>query len=680
MLKIFCQLRIKLSRVNDLAEVTKLVTAHGQRLERMGRRYRSHPVLAAMIAEEKNQVAASFSRIGQPGYSREMNVVSAQQELFERLENVVEEETDKKAWELISKTLESKLALRLISFVERSAQASFDVRSSISSASTIELGITRFSSEKACHYIASFESVKKNILQSQVDGLFTLHSTIFCLFKIRDLKTEITLTAREAATGQIARQVAHDIESPIAGLEESIRQLTGLGETERVAFRNSITRIKDIVASLRLKRDEPRRIQTEAGTVELLSSVIESIVSQKRLEYRARLHIQIDALLDSESYGIFSQINSTDFQSIISNVVNNSVESFIADAGSIEVSLRSINGFAAIEIKDNGCGVPASLLPKLFDKGASFNKSRGSGLGLYNARKKVEQWHGSIDIKSSEGVGTVVTILLPKASPPQWFVPELVISSRATIVIVDDDSSVHQIWKNRFQSFSDSSDEIKLVHLATVSEIDEWRRVNAQLNDVLYLLDYELLGQPKTGLQIIESLGIGEKAILVTSHFEDRSIRAAAHNLGVRIIPKGIAAFVPLVSASTDNGNKVDAVLIDDDQLIQRIWKTSALRHHKIILAYSSVDDFLAAAATTLPRAVPIFIDSCLGDGVKGEVEAGVLCKAGFSELALTTGESDINLKDYPWIKRIIGKTPPWDLTVQNSTGTSMWQESLVEL
>lgn len=69
---------------------------------------------------------------------------------------------------------------------------------------------------------------------------------------------------------------------------------------------------------------------------------------------------------------------------------------------------------AVIIIKDNGTGIPAALLPQVYNMFFRGTQTgTGSGLGLYVARHILWQLGGTIDISSDEGVGTTVRIELP---------------------------------------------------------------------------------------------------------------------------------------------------------------------------------------------------------------------------------------------------------------------------
>jgi hypothetical protein len=69
---------------------------------------------------------------------------------------------------------------------------------------------------------------------------------------------------------------------------------------------------------------------------------------------------------------------------------------------------------------------------------------------------------------------------------------------------------------------------------------------NQKWERVFFLCDYELLGERQTGMDVIEELGVGEQAILVTSHFEETELRKRCERLGVKLLPKGLAGIVPI--------------------------------------------------------------------------------------------------------------------------------------
>jgi signal transduction histidine kinase len=65
-----------------------------------------------------------------------------------------------------------------------------------------------------------------------------------------------------------------------------------------------------------------------------------------------------------------------------------------------------------IRVADDGSGIPAELLPRIFEPRFSTTTS-GSGLGLAIVRRLVEGWGGTIEVESEGGAGTVVTVTVP---------------------------------------------------------------------------------------------------------------------------------------------------------------------------------------------------------------------------------------------------------------------------
>ena len=71
---------------------------------------------------------------------------------------------------------------------------------------------------------------------------------------------------------------------------------------------------------------------------------------EKNIEFRNNDKIQILGLFDSNSYGLFSMINRGSLKSIISNLINNSIESLQANSGVIELNLKSDGIFNVITL------------------------------------------------------------------------------------------------------------------------------------------------------------------------------------------------------------------------------------------------------------------------------------------------------------------------------------------
>lgn len=102
---------------------------------------------------------------------------------------------------------------------------------------------------------------------------------------------------------------------------------------------------------------------------------------------------------------------------IVINLLSNAVK-FTGQGGHISVRARNTSGALVLTIEDNGCGIPKDALGKLgrpFEQVQNqFSKSHaGSGLGLAISRSLAELQGGALKIRSSEGVGTIVSVRIP---------------------------------------------------------------------------------------------------------------------------------------------------------------------------------------------------------------------------------------------------------------------------
>jgi two-component system cell cycle sensor histidine kinase PleC len=102
---------------------------------------------------------------------------------------------------------------------------------------------------------------------------------------------------------------------------------------------------------------------------------------------------------------------------IVINLLANAVK-FTGEGGRITLRARKVSGAIMLTIEDTGCGIPKEALKKLgrpFEQVQNqFSKNHtGSGLGLAISRSLAELHGGALKIRSTEGVGTIVSVRIP---------------------------------------------------------------------------------------------------------------------------------------------------------------------------------------------------------------------------------------------------------------------------
>jgi signal transduction histidine kinase len=440
---------------------------------------------------------------------------------------------------------------------------------------------------------------------------------------------------------EVASQISHDIRSPLSALNMVSGSLFEIPEEKRLIIRNASQRINDIANQLLTKSKESQKttaVKLQKCHVELLSGIVDVLVSEKRTQFRDKLGILIELELN-RGYGVFAEIDPIELKRAVSNLVNNSVEAFENTKGLVTVGVTQDDSSAIIYVRDNGKGIPAHILKKLGQQRISFGKEgtdSGSGLGIYHARKMIESVGGNFRIESQPGQGTTIYLEFKKSVAPKWFVEKLVLKKASNVVCIDDNISIHQIWKDRLDSLKAKNIDVSLVNISSGGALADWiSSSESQLENSLFLVDFELLGQSVTGLDLIEKYKLQSKAILVTSRFEEIGIQNRCSRLGIKLIPKGLAGLVP-IELEQQRVN-YDACLIDDDPLVRLTWEFAAKDAGSKILTFESFDIF-EGNAQSISRDTPISVDVNLANGILGTDVALKLHKMGFKWIYLATG------------------------------------------
>ncbi|MGK5088335.1 HAMP domain-containing sensor histidine kinase [Bdellovibrionota bacterium FG-2] len=394
-----------------------------------------------------------------------------------------------------------------------------------------------------------------------VVGIFVL-ALIIVRFYIRTRMIEADLKQRHfQALGHLAAQVSHDIRSPLATLLAVIHSSQGLDATSRNQINNAVTRISDIANNL-LSTNRAQKlnatnsqlsaesssvmVSSEPRSVELISTLIESAVSEKRLQLRGQNTVELVESISAtpEAGQAFVEIQPTEFSRILSNLINNAVEA-IHGTGKVVVHMSANDGRVFLIIEDTGKGIPPDLLSKVLEHGGTFGKENGNGLGLFHAKTTLELWGGALTLESTLGIGTKVKLEIPRAHSPSWFVDHLSLYTPASVIILDDDPSIHTLWSARFETYSTG---VTLHHLTSSAEMLAWYRKSlGSVINPLYLCDHDLSGSNQNGLDIIDMLGIASESILVTHRADQPELREKCSKMGIRLMSK---TFVPTIGLS----------------------------------------------------------------------------------------------------------------------------------
>lgn len=446
----------------------------------------------------------------------------------------------------------------------------------------------------------------------------------------------------DAKLGKQAAQLAHDIRSPLEALKSAKDEIAKLPEMERMSISLAIGRIEEIAYNLLLMR---KNHKTHGKGHTHVKSILWQIVQEKKMQFRNYPELSFSFISDRESFTTFSGMGSETLKRIISNILDNSAEA-IKYRGEVKIELSTHHQSFRIEVSDNGSLIPEQVLKNIFEKGFT-TKGHGNGLGLHHAKKEIEASKGTIAFEHNGK--TVVSINLPLEEKSKTLATEIDLAQIKRIIILDDDSSIHQVWKKKFQNFN-----VELEHFYKAFNL--LSLYNEIPQDCLLLSDYELLGEEINGIDCINKLHSAPNSILVTARADEVQILKACEQYGIKILPKSVANDINIIESEPFKR----AVLIDDDEFTLRAWKMAAKKENIELSTFACVSDFMNVAKN-FSFQTPIYIDSDLGNNQKGEVLSENIFKMGYSELFLATGYHPEDIDKPAWIKEVLGKKAPFE-------------------
>jgi PAS domain S-box-containing protein len=237
------------------------------------------------------------------------------------------------------------------------------------------------------------------------------------LADLHNATDRLAVQERFATIGQVAATVSHELRNPLGAIRNSmgvVRQVVG---KERPAVERALERadrnvdrcakiIYDLLAFTQKREMKREPIAIDAGVAEVLDKIppTEGIALERDFRCRDEIAVDREALWQ-----------------IVQKLVENAVQALQDPAWHrpagherrIVVRTEAAGPLVRLSIADNGPGIPADVLSKVFEP-LFTTKSFGIGLGLPTVRQIVEQHGGTIDVESAVGDGAAFIIWLPR--------------------------------------------------------------------------------------------------------------------------------------------------------------------------------------------------------------------------------------------------------------------------
>jgi len=237
------------------------------------------------------------------------------------------------------------------------------------------------------------------------------------LDSIEENRQTVIEAEKAQAKIKMARDVAHNIRSPILAIEMMLPNLFNVPENLKKVLQTSVNEIKGLSEKLSRKNEFGEfDLKRKDGDHDLifLPVFLEEIVNQKQIELSRKPGLKIVFENKGDVSSEFIKVNALELKSIISNLLNNSVESYGDKNGIVVMSCQVDEKTCQVKIRDSGAGIPNDYLDRLGKERITFKGDLGRGLGLLQATKTIRLWKGDFSINSQIGVGTEVVVTLPR--------------------------------------------------------------------------------------------------------------------------------------------------------------------------------------------------------------------------------------------------------------------------
>ena len=279
--------------------------------------------------------------------------------------------------------------------------------------------LNRASAASSADEMERFAGKLNNIDAAKLDTRIPVESTQ------RELKTlAVSINGmldriNESYRSQIrfVSDASHELRTPIAVIQGYANLLDRWGKNDEKTMQESITAIKEETANMKqlveqllfLARGDNNTMKLRPETFDL-SALAQEVVSETQMidagheysEKLARAEISADRPLIKQCIRV---------------IMDNAIK-YTPAGGHISATVAGADGFARLSVQDDGIGIPAEAVPRIFDRFYRADESRaratgGTGLGLSIAQWIAERHGGHFEVLSRENIGTRITMAIP---------------------------------------------------------------------------------------------------------------------------------------------------------------------------------------------------------------------------------------------------------------------------